>query len=172
MTPATIKDIPASKFGPSCYASWRAEAKIDREDIERLAGLQLVKNGAGYIEIIEGAKRTKLHRFLIDAPDGRYVDHKNGDRLDNRKSNLRLCSPAENRRNSRSARALSGYKGVSRVDRPSKWRATLLKGGKRIYLGSYKTRIEAARAYDKGAREHFGEFACLNFPDEGERGNG
>lgn len=114
---------------------------------------------------------TRMHRAIIDAPNGMVVDHINGDSLDNRRSNLRLATSQENNRNAKKAagkmRVMSSqYKGLSRVKdglRSKKWRAMLAIDRKRIHLGHFNTEEEAARAYDAAAKEHFGEFARLNF---------
>jgi hypothetical protein len=98
---------------------------------------------------------------------GLFVDHINGNTLDNRKENLRLATHSQNMFNKRPrVNAASPYKGVESSDgtvRP--WRARITFGGKRRHLGSFATEEEAALAYDHAARESFGEFAWLNFPD-------
>jgi hypothetical protein len=103
-----------------------------------------------------------MHRVIIDAPPGAVVDHINGDRLDNRRVNLRLCTAAENARNMRVEGAIP-YKGVS-LDR-GRFRASITHEGRIIKIGRFDDAVAAARAYDDRARELFGEFARLNFPD-------
>lgn len=107
----------------------------------------------------------KMHRLIMSTPNGMEVDHINGNTLDNRKSNLRNCSHAENIRNREvSKRNKSGYKGVS-VSSSGKWWARIrIDGAPQLYLGTFTTPEDAARAYDKKALELFGEFAKLNFP--------
>lgn len=107
-----------------------------------------------------------LHRFLLNAADGMHVDHINSNGLDNTKANLRLCTPTENGRNrQKQAGGFSRFKGVSKrsVERPKIWTASLYVGEKK-YTQYFHTELEAALCYDKMAREHFGEFAKLNFP--------
>lgn len=107
---------------------------------------------------------TFLHRLVMVAQAGQIVDHRNGDGLDNRRLNLRIASVRNNSRNQRPlSNARSNYKGVDRAGR--KWRARIsLEGDKnRLFLGHFDTEEEAARAYDSAAKEHFGEFAYLNF---------
>jgi hypothetical protein len=102
-----------------------------------------------------------LHAFLTGWP---MVDHINLNGLDNRRTNLRPATRAQNMHNRRlNANNTSGYKGVSR-DR-SKWRAHIKLNSRQRSLGTFATPEQAARAYDAAARELFGQFARLNFPD-------
>lgn len=111
----------------------------------------------------------KLHRMVMNAPYGVQVDHINGDTLDNRRCNLRLCSHAENQHNKNSQAGTSKYKGVYLYKRDKKWRAMIAKNKKNIHLGYFNDEIQAAHAYDEAARQLFGEFARLNFPNPGEQ---
>jgi len=112
---------------------------------------------------------VSLHRFLLDRPEGKQVDHINGDGLDCRRSNLRIASAAENARNRRPHAGSSvPYKGIGRQNR--RWFAAITFEGVRLHIGSYATPEEAARAYDAKAKELFGEFARLNFSDESADG--
>jgi len=111
-------------------------------------------------------KKLYLHRVLMQAPKELTVDHKNGDGLDNRRENLRLCTSTQNKYNSKMrSHNTSGYKGVCK-GYGSKWTASMSCGGRRLYLGTFETGEQAAKAYDAKARELFGEFALLNFPKE------
>lgn len=104
-----------------------------------------------------------LHRELMQAPAGFVVDHINGDRLDNRRANLRVCTPKENARNT--ARSSSkDYKGVYHSGSPNRpWQALVICDGKTFRAPPTYTREQAARDYDRLATKHFGEFARLNF---------
>lgn len=107
-----------------------------------------------------------MHRMILglDHTDKRQVDHINGNGLDNRKYNLRLCSNMENTRNAKRRGGLSSYKGVFWHKAAGKWMSQIKVDYKSIYLGLYVTEEDAARAYDAAASKHFGEFARLNFP--------
>lgn len=95
------------------------------------------------------------------------VDHRDGDQGNNRLVNLRDCSNAENSRNYVKPTGSSRYRGVCWVKRDSAWASRISdgRGGKRS-LGNYTDEVEAAKAYDRAARELHGEFATLNFPGE------
>lgn len=109
-----------------------------------------------------GKKHFALHRLVVGAARGEEVDHKNGDTLDNHRENLRRCSHAQNSRNLRKSRGGSKYKGVSRRSGGS-WKSQITFEGKQFYLGTFDLETDAARAYDRKARELFGEFASTNF---------
>ncbi len=104
-----------------------------------------------------------MHRVILDAPDGLQVDHINHDGLDNRRSNLRLCTNAQNNMNRTKLEGCSSkYKGVSWHRQKMKWQARITLNGKLKHLGWFSSEEEAARAYDKAAKEHFGDFAKIN----------
>ncbi len=125
----------------------------------------------------EGLLRVSMHRLVAGAPTDGLVDHKNGNGLDNRRQNLRICSALENARNraayARRKRADGGYLGVSWNARARVWVASIHAGerdangeARRISLRTYATAEEAARMYDAAASHYFGEFAAHNFPGE------
>ena len=113
-------------------------------------------------------KQINIHNVILDHDPNKsnlIVDHINGNVLDNRKCNLRLCTRAENARNAKKPKSnTSGYIGVSKSGK--KWQAQISLNGKTHYLGTFEDKIEAARARDRKAIELYGEFARLNFPRE------
>lgn len=111
-----------------------------------------------------GKKWIALHRELINAPDGLEVDHKDRNPLNNQKSNLRLATSSQNSANSKSR--CRQYKGVWKGPKSKGWTAYIKMDGKPTCIGTYKTEVEAAYAYDNAARKIYGEFAYLNFPDD------
>jgi hypothetical protein len=103
----------------------------------------------------------KMHRVIINAPDGMEVDHISGDRLDNQRSNLRLCTVKQNRINRRrNNRGTSRYKGVTRVGKW--WLAQIQHDYVKHHLGKYSSEQDAALAYNEAAKRLHGEFARLN----------
>lgn len=104
-----------------------------------------------------------MHRFITRAPKGMVVDHKNGDGLDNRKGNLRVCTHQEN---SRSRQCLqknntSGYQGVFKSQYG--WQARIRINGEDTYLGFSKNKVLMAKLYDEAAKKYHRDFATLNF---------
>jgi hypothetical protein len=105
-----------------------------------------------------------MHRLLMSAQAGQVVDHINGNTMDNRRANLRLCVHAENCRNrGPGSNNTSGFKGVRRSG--AKWFAAITADRVCHPLGYFATRQEAAHAYDAAAKRLHGEFARLNFPE-------
>jgi hypothetical protein len=142
-------------------------AIVDDDDYERVSQFKWCYDKKGYAVrgvTINGKHTTQsMHRFIMNCPPGYEVDHKNGNGLDNRKENLRICTKAENVRNNYGrSHNTSGYKGVYWHKKAKKWAAQLTTKGKNYHLGLYDNKEDAARAYNKKALELFGEFARIN----------
>ena len=101
----------------------------------------------------------------LEVGDKRQVDHRNRDTLDCCRNNLRVCTCSQNLMNKPCRGGTSQYKGVSWRKSRDKWRAQININSKKTEIGCFCSEIEAARAYDKAAKQHYGEFACLNFPE-------
>jgi hypothetical protein len=109
-----------------------------------------------------------MHRFVLNPPRGVKVDHVNGNGLDNRRENLRLCNDSQNQANRiHLTKNTSGYRGVTWNKKSKKWQAGI-KATKSIHLGLFNSPEDAARAYDAKAIELFGEFARTNFTKQQE----
>ena len=158
---------------------------IDDDDYERISkyswhhcskptdtcrGAHYFRNDSKVGDPPEVGKFQSLHRYIMGCVkgDGKIVDHINGNTLDNRKSNLRICTPIENSKNMGKMRHnKAGYKGVSRTSTKNiRWQASICINGSSIHIGTYATKIEAAEAYDCVAIYYNGEYARLNFPDK------
>ena len=109
--------------------------------------------------------RILMHRQLIDVPKGYVIDHINGSGLDNRRANLRLATAAQNAWNSGKRNPGSGYKGVWFARDKNLWRAAIVCNCRRIHLGYFNEKCEAAKAYDMAAKKYHKDFAILNFPN-------
>ena len=144
-------------------------ALVDYEDYEYLNELKwhLHKNGNqlyAQTTFYENKKRKQIymHRLILE-PKEKCIDHVNGNGLDNRKCNLRMCERHENALNrKKNINNLSGFKGVSWFKPSQKWRAQIQYKKIVYHLGSYEKRIDAARAYNEAAIKYHGEFANLN----------
>jgi hypothetical protein len=146
---------------------------LDQQDYYRFAHLKWclwVNHGKHYAACnitINSQHSTiiMLHRMIMNAPRGIFVDHKNGYSLDNHRSNLRLATRSQNmcNRPKTKSKTLSMFIGVSVDKRNGHYTAKIQNHGKGIYLGSFKTEIDAARAHDEAAKKYHGDFARLNF---------
>lgn len=137
---------------------------ISYEDMDRCRKRVWKSHPGGYAQTRNGSGHVYLHRFVCDPPCGMEVDHINGDRLDNRRCNLRVCARKQNAANSsrRSHNLVSVFKGVRPNRDQTRFHARGITNKREIYLGAYDTEVEAAEAYNKWAIETFGEFAKLN----------
>jgi HNH endonuclease/AP2 domain len=112
----------------------------------------------------KGRKNILMHRQIMGFP--KEVDHGNRDGLDNRRENLRACTSSQNKMNTRIRKnSRTGFRGVHIRPENGRFSAQIQLNGKANRLGCFATAEEAARVYDKAAKELHGEFATLNFPE-------
>jgi hypothetical protein len=138
--------------------------EIDRSLIEAHRWHALMLTGRCYVQSRIAGKEEYLHRLIMCAPKNLCVDHINGDGLDNRRANLRICTGKENQHNMRRHRdSQSPYKGVRFDPRDGCWYARIYTDGHEISLGAHRSPEAAALAYDDAAVRCFGVFAKLNF---------
>lgn len=105
--------------------------------------------------------QDRMHRVILRTKPHEHVDHKNGNGLDNRRSNIRIASRAENMWNrGKMPSNTSGFKGVRKVK--NRWQTRISINGNRLFLGSFLTKSTAAEAYDKAALRYHGSFAKLS----------
>ncbi len=143
-------------------------ALVDDADYKWLMQWKWHVTAAGYasrgkhLGYVNG-KRKKItvymHREIVNPPEGFHTDHRDGDRLNNCRKNLRICTITQNNRNIKIRQGCSSqYKGVTWNKQCKRWVAQINKD----YLGVFKSEIEAARAYNKEALAYHGEFARIN----------
>ena len=137
-------------------------AIVDRDDYEIVNPYKFDYPGRKYVRIPKGSKEGFyfLHQLIMGR---KWVDHKDGDSLNNRRSNLRLCNNQQNQFNSKKQKGtFSKYKGVSMTNRPKSYRSSICIDGKNKSLGYFYTEEEAALSYNEAAIKYFGVFARLN----------
>jgi len=151
-------------------------ALVDPEDYEELSKYKwyAVRSPRGFYAVRSikaknsrsGQKSVRMHRVILKAPEGKFIDHINHNGLDNRKSNLRICTMQQNSWNMRKQRrnCTSQYKGVAWHKGEGKWQARIICNGKSFSSGYFDDEKAAAMAYDDKAKELFGEFASPNLP--------
>ena len=150
-------------------------AKVDPSNYKRLRKYEwLSKKGKNSfyarrrVPTGKGGKQTLvyMHQEVIKVAKGMLVDHINHDGMDNREANLRAATHSQNlyHRKKGSGTTQSKYKGIYWRKKNRKWQALITFEKKRIYLGFFRSEIDAAKAYDHAAIKYHGEFASLNFP--------
>ena len=156
-TGETVKTIP---LGEGFYAY------VDAADYEWLSQWNWHMRG-GYAARQEKRKRLFMHREIMQPPDGMVVDHRNHNKLDNTRDNLRNCTNQENQQNrGKRPGTSSRFKGVHLRKETGRWRAGIRCGAKPMSLGYFTEEIDAARARDHKAVELLGELAWVNLPEE------
>jgi len=134
---------------------------IDNKDLDRVSTHRWsINKTLGYVINTDRGERFYLHRFIMDNPKGMVVDHINHDKLDNRRSNLRICTIRENVLNAKTSKnSTTGKSGVSyRKDR-NKYRAYIGVNRKQISLGNFISVEEANMARKIAEIKYFGEYA-------------
>lgn len=139
--------------------------KVNEDDLVIISGYSWHKVG-GYVQAETGSrvvgdrKHIRMHRLIMNAKEGELIDHKNGNPLDNRRRNLRVCTQSQNGMNRKAqANNKSGYKGVSWMKTKNKWRATITVNKVQIHLGLFSSKLGARRAYNHAANLYHGQFA-------------
>lgn len=152
-----------------------ATVLVDDEDYPRLSQYKWRRCRGGYVRtqiwdpVVKKPVYRPLHRLVMNAQPGQYVDHRDRDKLNNTRANLRFCTIQGNSANTGKRRGTSRYRGVTWNRSVNKWQASAQVGPTKFYLGVYTDEAEAGRAYDAAALVAWGEFASLNFPTQEAR---
>lgn len=137
-------------------------ALIDTEDLYKIKEFKWCSSHAYALTGVYW-KKIYMHRIIINPFMDEQVDHINGDGLDNRKENLRVCTNTQNQYNSKKRKNTSSkYKGVSFYKLSKKWNAKLQYNKKSLNLGYFNSEIEAAKAYNNASLKYHREFANIN----------
>ena len=149
-------------------------AVVDQEDYETVAQFKWYANKSHrtfyarrMVRVLGARKMIAMHAAIMGKPPrpGIEIDHRNGNGLDNRRTNLRWSTVAQNKRNRRKTRGTSVFKGVSWAKPNNMWRAYIHVGNRQQHIGFFHDEQDAAHAYDAAAKLYFGEFARLNYPE-------
>lgn len=139
---------------------------VDVEDFEYLNQYKWYCSFSGkkyYVKRAINNKYIYMHRQIMNPPVNMQIDHINGNSLDNRKNNLRICTNAQNTKNRKASKNnTSGYKRVHWDKHTNKWIAGITINRKTKYLGCFNVKEDAAKAYNEAAIKHYKEFAVLN----------
>lgn len=133
-------------------------ALVDDEYYEEFSKYKWFLHTGGYA-YKGNDKKTYMHREIMENPEGRIIDHKNHNKLDNRKENLRVCTHYQNNVNRTPRSTKSGFAGVWKNAKCSTYQVVIRANGVRRYIGSYKTMDEALIAREKAVKSFHGEFA-------------
>jgi hypothetical protein len=137
----------------------------DYEDLSKYRWCASCMNGRAYaVRRTEKGRTVYMHRQIMHAPKGSIVDHIDHNILNNRRCNLRVCTPEQNYANAGPRGGSSGFVGVWRHRK--KWVAGIHWQGKHLHLGTFDDPVEAAKARDRKAYELHGPYAYLNFPGD------
>ncbi len=146
-------------------------ALVDEADYDKVSNIKwYINRKTGYVYgYVSKRVRPYLHRYILGlSKEDPMLDHKDNNPLNCTRDNLRYCSDTQNARNQRKRKVgnfTSQFKGVSWESRICKWRVTIFVNYKQTHIGTFDNEQEAAQAYDKKAREIFGEFAKTNFAE-------
>lgn len=143
-------------------------ATIDAADYEEVRKYRwYATHGGGnnaYAAATKNGKTVYMHRMLMRPRKGYVVDHIDGNGLNNRRCNLRVCTPTQNLANKTPRGGSSQFVGVYRYR--DKWAANVTCQGRCYYIGVFEDEVEAAKARDRKAYELHGQYAHLNFPED------
>lgn len=130
-----------------------AVARVSPMDYERVVALQWSLHSGGYVQHASDSTVILLHRFITSPPSDKDVDHKNHDKLDNRRPNLRVVTRAENLQNLSCGNGSSKFRGVCWDAMKGRWRATVTNGGQRVLDRVFTDEVQAALVAEQKRQE-------------------
>lgn len=152
-----------------CYKDTDVQILIDKKDYELIKNyrLNVVKQKNNKLRVIVWHKKKMigyLHRIVLNVTNPKIqVDHIDGNPLNNTRKNLRLVNNSKNAQNRNAQKNnTTGFKGVRFHKQANKYTAQIGFKGKQLYLGCFEDPKDAAKAYNKKAKELFGEYANVN----------
>lgn len=132
---------------------------VDADDYNKLASRKWSMNGMGRVVAGHGKTFVYMHRLIMNPPKHKTVDHINGDPLDNRKSNLRVCTFKDNMKNKKLySNNTSGFKGAYYNKRGDNYYSIISVKGKNKHLGVFKTALEAHKVYADAASKYYKQY--------------
>ena len=138
-----------------------ARALIDLDDINKIKKYKWSLKGNGYIAA--GDNGVMLHKIITNTNKNEIVDHINGNKLDNRKSNLRICTYTQNNINKCiQSNNKSGYPGVRWDERAKKWKVRITVNKKQLYLGYFINKEDVIKVRKQAEIKYFGEYRRKN----------
>ena len=155
--PAPVVGARWVQLGRGCFAL------VDASDFDRVSEHLWCLGIGGYPYTSVGADRIRLHRFIVGHQPEHHTDHENGDKLDNRRQNLRPATCSQNLGNSKSRGGVSRFKGVFLDRRDGRWYSQIKHQSMTHNLGRFDSEEAAALAYDEAALRLFGDYARCNF---------
>lgn len=160
------KQIPLSgKRGQGFFAT------VAAEDYETLVRYKWHLSKWGYAATSIGGRKNRrtifMHQMIMEPPPDLEVDHKDGHKLNNCRDNLRFATHTQNAQNTKVRQEKSSrFKGVAWDKARELWETKLQANGETIFIGRFTSELQAARAYNEAAQQHFGEYARLNELDD------
>lgn len=164
-----IKNLPENAKLIKLNGNNRGFVIVSTEDFKNLNKYSWTENNHGYVITNINGRTIRMHRFIMNSPDDKVVDHINHIRIDNRRENLRILTPIQNNQNKRKNffnTSSSKYKGVCFIKKKNKFTSCVIMNNKKTCLGEFENEIDAAEKYDMYIVHNKLNHISLNFPEK------